>query len=250
MQRYFVPASNWHENEVFITGDDVHHINRVMRMELNDKLICNHPDGKAAICFISKQTTDQVVTKVSSWQTHNTELPIDITIAQGLPKGDKLELIVQKGTELGATGFIPFQASRSIVKWDEKKAIKKLARLNKIVKEASEQSHRTGLPIVKEVASFSGLMAVSPAYHHRFVAYEETTRELPSEKLSYFYQQIKPGEQVLICVGPEGGFTEGEINQFNQHGFHSIRLGPRILRTETAALYALASLSYHFEEME
>lgn len=250
MQRYFVPGSNWQENQVIITGDDVHHITRVMRMDIKDKIICNHPNGKSCVCEITAKDDDQVVTTIITWQKENVELPVHVTIAQGLPKGDKLELILQKGTELGAASFIPFQASRSIVKWDEKKASKKLSRLRKIAKEASEQSHRTLLPIVEDITTFPELLMTSDTYQHRFVAYEETTRGLPSKKLSHYFQEIQPGEHVCICIGPEGGFSDSEIEQFKQHDFTFIRLGPRILRTETAALYALASLSYYFEEME
>lgn len=250
MQRYFVPESNWYEDHVVITGDDVHHITRVMRMDINDEMICNHPSGKACLCAISEKKDDCVVALIKTWQSEKVELPIDVTIAQGLPKGDKLELIMQKGTELGARSFIPFQATRSIVKWDEKKAVKKIARLKKIVKEASEQSHRTVLPLVKNVHSMSQLLDESQYYHHKFVAYEDTTRKQLSSKLSSYYQEINLGERVLICIGPEGGFTGDDIAQFRKHNFRLIRLGPRILRTETAALYALASLSYYFEEME
>ncbi|GGM31185.1 ribosomal RNA small subunit methyltransferase E [Paraliobacillus quinghaiensis] len=250
MQRYFVPAINFSDNTVTIEGDDVHHITRVMRMESGDEIICNHPSGKAAICKILTVSDQEVVVSINNWLEQSAELPIHVTVAQGLPKGDKLELILQKGTELGATGFIPFQASRSVVKWDNKKVAKKIERFKKIVKEASEQSHRTILPHVESIETIQSLVANSAFYDHKFVAYEETTRELPTKKLSYYFDQITTGEKVLICIGPEGGFSESEITKLHTAGFESIRLGPRILRTETAALYALASLSYHFEERE
>ena len=250
MQRYFVPAINFSDNKVTITGDDVHHITRVMRMEIGDEIICNHPSGKAAVSTITTVSENEVVVSINKWQEQNAELPIHVTVAQGLPKGDKLELILQKGTELGAAGFIPFQAARSVVKWDKKKVSKKIERFKKIVKEASEQSHRTLLPQVESIETLQDLIGSSDSYDHKYVAYEETTRELPTQKLSYYFDQIRVGEKVLICIGPEGGFSESEITKLHTAGFKSIRLGPRILRTETAALYALASLSYHFEERE
>ncbi|WP_369813126.1 RsmE family RNA methyltransferase [Virgibacillus halodenitrificans] len=140
MQRYFVSETGWGTNEVTILGEDVHHINRVMRYKEGANIICNHPDGRAAICELLVITADSVQAEIKQWLNENVELPIQVTVAQGLPKGDKLELILQKGTELGAYAFIPFQAERSIVNWDKKKQEKKLIRFNKIVKEASEQS--------------------------------------------------------------------------------------------------------------
>lgn len=250
MQRYFVKASGWSDPDVTITDDAIHHITRVMRMEYGDKIICNHPEGKAAICVIKTMTEERIVTEIVEWQNQTVELPVRVTIAQGLPKGDKLELILQKGTELGAAAFIPLQAERSIVKWDNKKASKKNERFKKIIKEASEQSHRTLLPKMEKVASLHDVITMSASFDHKLVAYEETARDFPTKKLSHFYNQMVASQQVLLCIGPEGGFSEKEIKELHNAGFQSVRLGPRILRTETAALYALASISYHFEESE
>ncbi|WP_117169180.1 16S rRNA (uracil(1498)-N(3))-methyltransferase [Paraliobacillus sediminis] len=249
MQRYFVTASGWSDAHVTITDDAIHHITRVMRMEIGDKIICNHSEGKAAICVIKTISEERIVTEIVEWQNQTVELPVRVTIAQGLPKGDKLELILQKGTELGAAAFIPLQAERSIVKWDNKKANKKNERFKKIIKEASEQSHRTLLPKMEKVASLQDVILMSASFEHKLVAYEETARDLPTNKLSHFLNQMAPSDQVLLCIGPEGGFSQKEINELHNADFQSIRLGPRILRTETAALYALASISYHFEEL-
>ncbi|CQR46893.1 Ribosomal RNA small subunit methyltransferase E [Paraliobacillus sp. PM-2] len=250
MQHYFVPMDQWTASEVFITGDDYHHINRVMRMHNGDQIICNRPDGQAAICLIENITENEVVANIVSWIESNVEMPIKVAIAQAFPKGDKLDLILQKGTELGAVDFFLFQGARSIVKWDAKKTEKKLLRYRKIVKEAAEQSHRTCLPNVTTISNLSDLVKHASMFDHKLVAYEETTRLEKSNKLHEIYQKIHEGESVFICIGPEGGFSETEIATMKQNGFTCVRLGPRILRTETAGLYALASLSYHFEEME
>src|SRR5690625_848909 len=158
MQRYFVPYSGWKRNQIIITGDDAHHINRVMRLKAGDKVICNHPNGNAVICEIINSNPDKVHTAIVESVEKNAELPFDVIIAQGLPKGDKIDYIVQKGTELGADSFIPFQAERSIVVWDEKKKKKKRSRLNKIAKEASEQSHRNKIPYIYPVLSLANLL--------------------------------------------------------------------------------------------
>ncbi|WP_058307405.1 16S rRNA (uracil(1498)-N(3))-methyltransferase [Gracilibacillus massiliensis] len=249
MQRYFINSDHWNDQNVQIVEDDYHHIVNVMRMSKEDKLIANRDDGKSAICEIDTISEDVVEAKVIEWLEETTELPIAITIAHGLPKGDKWEFILQKGTELGASHFIPFQAERSVVKWEPKKVQKKLPRWQKIVKEASEQAHRTRIPAVDTVLSTSKLISKSANYDWKFFAYEETTRGESSQKLHDYLSQIKLGQSVIVCVGPEGGFTEKEAVELRQAGFESIRLGPRILRTETAPLYVLANLSYYFEEM-
>ncbi|WP_407269490.1 16S rRNA (uracil(1498)-N(3))-methyltransferase [Radiobacillus sp. PE A8.2] len=250
MQRYFVPQTGWQDDsKVIISGSDVHHILRVMRMETGDTLICNHPDGKAARCNIIDTENEQVTVTVQQWLHEQVELPVHVTIAQGLPKGDKLEYILQKGTELGASAFLPFQAKRSIVKWDEKKAAKKLDRYERIVKEASEQSHRTLIPEVKSISSFPALLEQADAYDYKIIAYEEEARSAHARKLSDILGDISLNQSMLACIGPEGGFDAEEVEALTNAGFLSVRLGPRILRTETASLYLLSSISYHFEEL-
>ncbi len=249
MQYYFVDKDQWQDEQVTITGDDYHHIVNVMRKKVDDQVICSHPDERQAICQITA-IEDAVTLRIIDYLDAATELPIDVTIVQGLPKGDKLDWIVQKATELGARSFVPFNAVRSIVKWDKKKEGKKLERLRKIVKEASEQSHRQILPEIYSVQTLSNIVELSQGYDHLFMAYEETARELRSSKLSYHFKEIQPGERVLIVIGPEGGLDEKEVHAFYDANFQAIRLGPRILRTETAPLYLLAALSYYFEETE
>lgn len=248
MQRYFIPEENWKEESVFII-EDAHHISRVMRSKPGDEIICVHPLHQAALCSITSMEESQIEAAIVSWIKEEKELPVSITLAQGLPKGDKLELILQKGTELGASFFLPFQAGRSIVKWDKKKADKKLARFNKITKEASEQSHRTKIPSVLPLRSFEELLDSSTEYDLCIFAYEEETRGPRSKGLSSLLKETSPGDKILACIGPEGGFTMEEAKALTDKGFLSVRLGPRILRTETAPLYLLSCISYHYEEL-
>lgn len=249
MQRYFINENKWFENRVIITGEDHHHITHVMRMEINDKIIVNKHDGQAALGKITEITDNKVEAVLVKWLPENRELPVEVSIAQGLPKGDKWEFILQKGTELGAHHFVPFQADRSIVKWDSKKLNKKAPRWNKIVKEASEQSHRNIIPTVDTVLAFDQLMKKSSTYDWKFFAYEESARRESTVSLHEHFSQIGQGGSIIVVIGPEGGFTEEEASRFKREGFQSVRLGPRILRTETAPLYVLSSLSYYFEEM-
>lgn len=251
MQRYFVPSTGWvDETHIQIVGDDLHHISRVMRMKSEDSIIACHPNGLTAECQITEITNDFVKGEVVKWIDEQKELPVHITIAQGLPKGDKLDLIVQKGTELGAYRFIPFQADRSIVKWDSKKASKKIDRYQKIAKEASEQSHRSKIPEVTELFSFQSLLKASNEYDIKLFAYEDEAKKKDFFSLRRLVKAMNKGQHVLAVIGPEGGFSEQEVQELKESGFHSVRLGPRILRTETAPFYLLASISYEFEELE
>lgn len=246
VQRYFIEEQGNIE-QFNISGDDYHHIVRVMRMKAGDEIICVTLKGKSAICQIAEITDEIVVANVVKWEEGTTELPVHVVIASGLPKGDKLELIIQKGTELGAYEFVPFTASRSIVKWDSKKAVKKVDRWQKIAKEAAEQSHRSYVPEVKEPISLKELVKASDEYTYKLVAYEEEAREGEVSVLSSTLAKLGEGDRLLIVFGPEGGLSSEEIDLLNKNGFLACGLGPRILRTETAPLYALSAVSYHFE---
>ncbi|KAB2333920.1 16S rRNA (uracil(1498)-N(3))-methyltransferase [Bacillus mesophilum] len=248
MQRYFVKESA--KDEYFtITGDDQRHISKVMRMAPGNFIICVDSKGNSAECEIAEITDEKITAKIVKWIEGSPELPVQVTIVSGLPKGDKLELVIQKGTELGAYEFIPFISARSIVKWDAKKADKKLDRWNKICKEAAEQSHRTILPAVTAPVQLQELIKLAESYDQKLIAFEESAKEGEASMLSQTLQQLKRGQSLLIVFGPEGGLTEQEVTALQEQGFITCGLGPRILRTETAPLYALAAVSYHFELM-
>ncbi|MFC4022747.1 16S rRNA (uracil(1498)-N(3))-methyltransferase [Oceanobacillus longus] len=249
MQRYFISSSDFIDNEVTITGDDVHHITRVMRYTIGDQIICNNDQGQAALCRISQIAENMVRADVEEWLDETVELPIHVTIAQGIPKGDKFELILQKGTELGAASFIPFQAERSVAVWDEKKIAKKMKRFEKIVKEASEQSHRNKVPVIEKSMSLKELIDKSKNYDVKVFAYEEEAKVVNHQSFGNLINKLLPNQRLMVCIGPEGGFSPKESEFLKENEFSPVRLGPRILRTETAALYVLASVSYHFEEM-
>jgi len=218
-------------------------------MKPGEKVFCSHPDGRTAACMILGVKDISVELLVDEWLTQSAELPVHVTIAQGLPKGDKFELILQKGTELGASAFLPFQADRSVAIWDEKKFAKKQPRFDKIVKEASEQSHRNKVPEIFPVISSNALAEQSKTFDCAVFAYEEEARTEAHHSLAKILHEIRPGMRLLVCIGPEGGFSEREAELFKAAGIKPARLGPRILRTETASLYALASISYHLEEL-
>jgi 16S rRNA (uracil1498-N3)-methyltransferase len=246
LQRYFVTNQPATESFV-IEGEDYHHISRVMRMKIGDQIICVNDDQRSAICSIAEITDEQIRVDVVKWEDENVELPIQVTIVSGLPKGDKLEWIIQKGTELGANEFVPFLAARSIVKWDEKKGAKKLERWQKIAKEAAEQSHRNTIPDISSPLSLKALLQKAEQFDYCLVAYEEEARLGEMAILTKTLKDINPGQSLLIVFGPEGGLTNEEVAKFKENRFLVCGLGPRILRTETAPLYLLSAVSYHFE---
>ncbi|OZM58002.1 16S rRNA (uracil(1498)-N(3))-methyltransferase [Lottiidibacillus patelloidae] len=247
MQRYFVENQSIQNEIVTITGDDVKHIAKVMRMNEGDKIICCNESAQAAICEIEEITNAHITARIVEWVKESSELPVKVTIVQGLPKGDKLDYVMQKGTELGAVAFQPFSAKRSVVKWDAAKVSKKTARLQKIVKEAAEQSHRSIVPKVMDVISLKELLLLSESYDYKLVAYEEEAKAGEVKKLAQVLQNMKQGETVLAVFGPEGGLSEEEVDQLTKNGFTSCSLGPRILRAETAPLYLLSAVSYQTE---
>lgn len=247
MQRYFVQEPFNELNELTISGENARHISKVMRMESGDQIVIVHVDT-AFICEIVSIGQD-VVVKQTGKTIPSPEMPIKVDIACGLPKGDKLELITQKGTELGMNALIPFSAERSIVKWDEKKGEKKTERLQKIAQEAAEQSHRTSIPTIGNPVSFKHLLTLVSKYDAVFIADEEDakkeTRTRFAEKLKKVYDnELK---SILLIFGPEGGISRNEADSLLQAGAETMSLGPRILRAETAPLYALAAISYEFE---
>ena len=247
MQRYFVEKTV--DNKIEICGEDARHIVKVMRMTSGDKVLCCTKEGKTALSMITEIANDCVLLEVEEWQEEEKELPVSVTIANGLPKGDKLELVIQKGTELGAAEFIPFIAARSIVKWDSKKASKKVERFKKIAKEAAEQSHRTVVPSVVEPCSLNKLIEVSETYTHKIVAYEEEAKRGEKANFASILSRLQKGDSIIIVVGPEGGLTEEEVEKLRQANFVPCSFGPRILRTETAPFYALSAVSYETELM-
>jgi 16S rRNA (uracil1498-N3)-methyltransferase len=246
LQRYFASEVT-PSGQPVISGEDIHHISRVMRMSVGDQLICVDPSGKSAICVIAEITDKKIFCNIVEWNDRNSELPIQVTIANGLPKGDKLEWIIQKGTELGAHQFVPFTAARSVVKWDEKKADKKVERWQKIAKEAAEQSHRNHIPLIQTPVSLKQLIKLSNDYSYKLVAYEEESRMGEASVLANTLLRLKENQSMLVVFGPEGGLDTKEIHLLQKHGFIPFGLGPRILRTETAPLSLLAAVSYHFE---
>lgn len=246
MQRYFLDTSLDKDGKAMIQGEDGKHIVKVMRMDVGDRIIAVS-NGEAFISKIIELVSDGVLITREEGPLASNEMPVKVTIACGLPKGDKLDLIVQKGTELGMKAVIPFEAERSIVKWDSKKGDKKVERLRKIAKEAAEQCHRTVIPEVKAPLSFKKLLEAAEIYDVRLFADEEDAKSTEPNRIADRLKNVYHKQSVIVVFGPEGGLSRKEADSLISANFLSVSLGPRILRTETAPLYLLSAMSYEFE---
>ena len=244
MYQFFVPSENIQGNRIVITGDDVNHIKNVLRMKVGEEIaVSNGEDGKEYRCGIAS-IGDEIVCTLRFIKEDGVELPTKITLFQGLPKADKMELIVQKAVELGAYEVVPVSMARSIVKLDDKKQKTKITRWQSIAEAAAKQSKRSIIPQIQPIMTMKQALSYAKEMDMLFVPYEladdmEKTREL--------FEEVKPGQHIGFFIGPEGGFDEAEIQLALDSGAHPITLGKRILRTETAGMTVLSILMYHLE---
>lgn len=246
MQRYFTNEQIDENNKIIISGEDAHHMIQVMRMSPEDQVYVVVENITYTMTIV-EGSSKSVLLQVENKLEQTNELPVKVSIVCGLPKGDKLELITQKATELGMHTLYPFEAKRSIVKWDKQKNEKKIVRLQKIAKEAAEQSHRSFVPHIHNPIVLNDLLEVSKSYDVKFVADEEDAKLEQRQKFAEQLKKVYDKKSILIVFGPEGGLDRSEIKTLLDNDFQPISLGPRILRTETAPLYALAAISYEYE---
>lgn len=245
MQQYFVKGL-LPEPIVTITDNDLlKHLFAVMRLTTGDRLVLVFDQGVKYLAQVLDvhQKTFELLEPLQD----NVELPVDVTIASAFPKGDKLEWIAQKATELGAGAVWAFPSHWSVVKWDSKKVAKKADKLAKIVQGAAEQSKRNRVPEVKLFASQEQLLATFTEFDHVVIAYEEVAKAGECSALAELLSRLTAGQRLLFVFGPEGGLTADEVAGFEVAGALKVGLGPRILRAETAPLYALSAVSYAME---
>ncbi len=245
MHRFFVEEPAMGANSITITGGDVNHIKNVLRMSVGDKIcVINGQNNKEYYCEITALGSDTVDTRICEIRESDQELANEIVLFQGLPKSDKMELIIQKAVELGVHTIVPVSTDRTVVKLDAKKEANKRKRWMSISESAAKQSGRLRIPKVTQVVSFKEALEMAGKMDVRLIPYElaegmEKTREIMSG--------IQPRQSVAVFIGPEGGFESGEIEKAREIGVQSITLGKRILRTETAGLVTLAMLVYNLE---
>lgn len=248
MYQFFVEDHqiNINDKSVMILGSDVNHIKNVLRMHEGEEIaVSNGQDGKEYRCGIVSLEEDCIRCELRFIKEADVELPSKIYLFQGLPKADKMELIIQKAVELGVYSVIPVAAKRCVVKLDEKKTKSKLARWQGIAEAAAKQSKRGIVPQVTEVMSFPKAVKMAAQMDVRLIPYELSEG---MEKTKEFINGVQPGQDIAIFIGPEGGFEEAEIALAKESGVEPVTLGKRILRTETAGLTILSWLMYQLEE--
>ncbi len=237
MHRFFTNAESIGDEVIAITGDDVKHISKVLRLRPGDEIIICDSCGCDYICAIEDISQTQVDARILSKSSNKCESPLHITVYQGLPKSDKMDYIVQKCVELGVVTIVPMATSRAVVKLRDDD--KKRTRWQKIAAEAAKQCGRGIIPIVGEVTSFGKVIDSLESDALNILPYEnEDNRRLRQAIASY------SGDKVNIIIGPEGGFDPEEISAAEQKGIHIVTLGPRILRTETAPIAAVSAVMY------
>ena len=245
MHRFFVEEPAMGENSITITGGDVNHIKNVLRMSVGDKIcVINGQNNKEYYCEITAVGNDAVDTRICEIRESDQELGNEVVLFQGLPKSDKMELIIQKAVELGVHTIVPVSTDRTVVKLDAKKEANKRKRWMSNSESAAKQSGRLRIPEVTPVVSYREALEMAKKMDVCLIPYElaegmEKTRELMSS--------IQPGQSVAVFIGPEGGFESSEIEKAMEIGAWPITLGKRILRTETAGLVTLAMLVYNLE---
>ncbi len=246
MYQFFVEPSQIQDKRIVITGNDVNHIKNVLRMKIGEEIaVSNGVDGKEYRCGIEELGEDQIVCTLRFIKEDGVELASQIYLFQGLPKADKMELIIQKAVELGVHEVIPMATKRCVVKLDEKKAASKVNRWQGIAEAAAKQSKRGVIPRVHAVMSMKEAVAYAGEMEVKLIPYELAEDMAHTKQL---IEQVKPGQRVAIFIGPEGGFEEAEVQMALEAGIEPITLGRRILRTETAGFTVLSWLMYHLEQ--
>lgn len=243
MYNFFVSIDNKKDGRYFITGDDFNHIKNVLRMTVGEQFLVSC-EGVSDLCCLEDIQSDTVVAKITTENYQNTNLPINIHLFQGLPKSDKLELIIQKAVELGVASVTPVAMKRSIVKIDDKKTKTKNQRWQAIAEAAAKQSKRNSVPKVCDILSYREMLKTAENLDLLLVPYECADGMNATKQA---LKEIKSGMSVGIIIGPEGGFDQKEIEAAIQSGGKIISLGSRILRTETAAITAVAMCMLYSE---
>ena len=245
MYQFFVEPSQIQDKKIIITGSDVNHIKNVLRMKVGDEIaVKSGEEGREYRCGIEAFAQEQVICSLRFIREEGVELPSKIYLFQGLPKADKMEMIVQKAVELGVYEVIPVTVKRCVVKLDEKKAAAKVGRWQGIAEAAAKQCKRGIIPVVKMPMTLREAAAYAQEMDVRLIPYELAEDMAHTREI---IEQIAPGQSVALFIGPEGGFEESEVETALAAGIEPITLGRRILRTETAGLAVLSWLMYHLE---
>ncbi len=245
MARFFVSENSIENNTVTITGPDVKHISKVLRLNPGHHVSVSTGSDREFEAAIREITSKAVICDIVGEKDIVTEPPVKVTLYQGLPKGDKMELIIQKGTELGVSRIIPMICERTVVKLDDKKAGERRVRWQRVAEEAAKQSRRTAVPEVAEPLRFDGVLQELKDQALAIMPWEEQK----SGGIKQLLQSNRETGDIAILIGPEGGFSPGEAEQAIRAGIQLVTLGPRIMRTETAGIVTAALVLYELGDL-
>ena len=244
MYHFFVSEEQINGENAYIEGSDVNHIANVLRMKPGEELLISVKGDWDYLCKIVDIETDRVNLKVIE-SMEQRELPVNITLLQGIPKSDKLEMIIQKAVELGVSEIIPVKTKRVVVKIDEKKVDTKVNRWNAIAESAAKQSKRSIIPKVYEPMSIDNALEIVKDFGVKLIPYENADG---IDKTRKILDNMDKTKNIAVFIGPEGGFEESEVERIKNSGFEVITLGKRILRTETAGLALLSNIMIRLED--
>ena len=252
MPRFFVKNNQINNDKITIIDEDVKHIKNVLRKQIGDKIeVCNQDTGNSYKCEIEIIAENEIETKIIEEQKNIRE-KIKVDIYQGLPKSDKMELIIQKNTEVGIKSIVPVIMERTVVKLDEKIASKKLERWQKIAEIAAKQSMRDIIPQIGNITKLKDIDTTE--FDAVLVAYENEEHNMLKTELQKLEKKIKSNNSseqqynIAIVIGPEGGISEKELGMLAEKNAKFVSLGKRILRTETVALNILSIIRYELED--
>ncbi|MCD8083587.1 MAG: 16S rRNA (uracil(1498)-N(3))-methyltransferase [Clostridiales bacterium] len=244
MYHFFVEPEWIRDGYAVITGEDVNHIRNVLRMHPGEQIGVRDGISRSYLCALEKIGEDEVWARILEDETDSSELPARLYLFQALPKGDKMDFIIQKAVELGVFQIIPMATRRCVVKLEGKKAENKVQRWNAIARSAAKQSGRMVIPEVTGILTMAEAIALAGTMDVRLIPYELATG---MEESRSAFDAVSPGTSAAIFIGPEGGFDAGEIDAAVKAGIRPVTLGRRILRTETAGMAALSILMFRLE---
>ena len=247
MYQFFVDDARMGKEFITIIGSDVNHIKNVLRMKPGEKIRVSNQKGQDYFCSIIELGDDFVQADILDSEAANTELSSKIYLFQALPKGDRMETVIQKAVELGVHEIIPVAMKYCVVKLDAKKAENKRKRWQAIAESAAKQSKRSLIPVVHEVMSFKEALSYAKECKVNLVPYEN---ERGMEATKEAVLELKKDDTISVMIGPEGGFSEEEIELVKEENMKIISLGKRILRTDTAAIATLSMLMLQLEMLE
>lgn len=246
MPKFFIETNQINEDLIYLQGEDVNHIANVLRKKTGENInICNNDTSENFLCRIENIEKEKIICKILEKLEAKSEANIQITIFQGLPKADKLELIIQKCVELGVKEITPINMERCIVKLDNKSEIKKIERWQKIAEVAAKQSGRDKIPTINNVINIKNVCKMLANYDIVLVPYENEKTVTLKEVLN---KLPKTNLKIAIIIGPEGGFDEKEIQMLEQSNCKIVTLGNRILRTETVAIAMTSVIMYEIAD--